>query len=290
MIKINKPNINYNDLLDACIGSMRESVVKKLFLDKKQIFIDSSRLYDSLGNKYNLEGFINHESLVTKDPEQRKELIKLYEKFKSNRDPVRFHDELMLLSERCLYCNIGIPESLDHYLPKSKFPLLSINPANLIPCCYSCNTRLNSVSSHGEALIVHPYFNKINSVYDEQWIFAKVPQDQLFFTDVKSKIISVIFYTDFNYMQVDDNTKKKLDFQFKHLIHYRYVVEAVTVLTSEISRLSSHAGTDNTLKHINKKQLLRKSERYPVNSYNNVIYKALSDSEMFLQTVEDKFV
>ena len=290
MIKINKPSINYNDLLDACIGSMREGVVKKLFSAKKQVFIDSGKLYDSLGAAYNLENFINYENLVTKDPEQRKELIKLYEKLKSNKDPVKFHDQLMLLSERCLYCNMGIPESLDHYLPKSKFPLLSINPTNLIPCCYSCNIKLNAVSSHGEALIVHPYFNKVHSVYDEQWIFAKVPQDQPFFKDTESKIISIIFYTDFSSTKIDCSTKKKLEFQFKHLIHYRYVVEAATVLTSEVSRLNSHAGTDNTLKHINKKQLLRKSGRYPVNSYNYVIYKALSDSEIFLQTVEDKFI
>lgn len=289
MIKVDKPDINYSNLLDSCIGSMRESIVKNLFIDKKNVFIESSDLYDKLGCECKLESFINHEAKITNDPVQRSELIKLYEKFKSNKEPVKFHDELMLISDRCLYCNIGIPESLDHYLPKSKFPLLSINPANLIPCCYSCNVKLNSLSNHGEALIIHPYFNEVDLVYNQQWIFAKLPKDQKFFTDDNSRVISLVFYTNFDNMEIDSITKLKLAFQFKNLIHYRYMIEAVEVLTSEVNRLKDYSGTENTLKKVNKNQLLRKSKRYPVNSYNNVVYKALSDSELFLETVENKF-
>lgn len=45
----------------------------------------------------------------------------------------------------CPYCDgdIGTPE-LDHYLPKSRFPLLACSPWNLIPVCRSCNDMITA--------------------------------------------------------------------------------------------------------------------------------------------------
>ena len=36
-------------------------------------------------------------------------------------------------------CHTSEVDTLDHYLPKSKYPSLSINPLNLIPICNKCN-------------------------------------------------------------------------------------------------------------------------------------------------------
>lgn len=289
MKKIDKPIMIYTDVLDACIGSMQAGSSKDLFTSKKSVFIESSDLYEDLGSTNRLENFVNHSPQVTTIPAEREEIVKLYEKFKSNKEPSVFHEELLLMTNKCLYCNMVVPESLDHYLPKRKFPLLSINPLNLIPSCFGCNNRLNAVSGRGEALVIHPYFNEIDMIYDQQWIFATLPEDQPFFTNDESMVIELRFHTNFDAINVDNIIKTKLKFQFEILIRDRYEAEAAEVISSEINRLRDYSGTDNTRRNENKRHLLRKSKYFTANSYNNVIYKALSDSESFLQAAENKF-
>ena len=43
----------------------------------------------------------------------------------------------------CPICEANIAGTMDHYLPKSDFHLLSIHPKNLIPCCSDCNGHKN---------------------------------------------------------------------------------------------------------------------------------------------------
>ena len=44
-----------------------------------------------------------------------------------------------LLRSECQYCNIGEPNTFDHYLPQFYFPEFSALSINLIPCCSKCN-------------------------------------------------------------------------------------------------------------------------------------------------------
>ena len=57
--------------------------------------------------------------------------------------------------DRCPLCEISIVETLDHSLPKAKFPRLAVSPANLVPCCYSCNLGMGA-SITGT---ISPYFD-----------------------------------------------------------------------------------------------------------------------------------
>ncbi len=42
---------------------------------------------------------------------------------------------------RCPFCGISESSTLDHYLPKEKYPEFSVFPKNLVPSCAVCNTR-----------------------------------------------------------------------------------------------------------------------------------------------------
>lgn len=42
-------------------------------------------------------------------------------------------------NERCALCNVRPATTLDHHLPKSEFPVLSVTPDNLLPACDTCN-------------------------------------------------------------------------------------------------------------------------------------------------------
>jgi 5-methylcytosine-specific restriction endonuclease McrA len=42
---------------------------------------------------------------------------------------------------RCPFCGISESSTLDHYLPKERYPEFSVFPKNLVPSCAVCNTR-----------------------------------------------------------------------------------------------------------------------------------------------------
>lgn len=55
----------------------------------------------------------------------------------------------------------GAPNTLDHYLPKGKFPHFCVTPYNLVPMCDACQT--NKKEKTGDAadprFFLHPYFD-----------------------------------------------------------------------------------------------------------------------------------
>ncbi|MFB2516023.1 HNH endonuclease [Lysinibacillus sp. OTC-L20] len=69
----------------------------------------------------------------------------------------------MTLKSTCPYCDIYRFEfdlsSVDHFVPKAKYPLLSIFPINLVVACTACNDRIKKENIHFP--IVHPYFDNV---------------------------------------------------------------------------------------------------------------------------------
>lgn len=59
---------------------------------------------------------------------------------------------------QCSYCQFGVAKTLDHFVPKSLVPALSIDPWNLVPCCHQCNNEINDdFSLNTEEQFLHPY-------------------------------------------------------------------------------------------------------------------------------------
>lgn len=75
----------------------------------------------------------------------------------------------------CPYCNnhytLTIKKSkkanlhFDHFYAKSKYPYLSLNFYNLIPCCAVCNTAKGNMKFNYKDYI-HPYFDSISNKFD----------------------------------------------------------------------------------------------------------------------------
>lgn len=79
---------------------------------------------------------------------------------------------------KCPFCGgIGQVSTLDHYLPKSYFPLHAVNPHNLVPSCKDCNTDKNSAfASNPSGQGLHPYLDEIH-FFNERWVFATVSEE-----------------------------------------------------------------------------------------------------------------
>jgi 5-methylcytosine-specific restriction endonuclease McrA len=76
----------------------------------------------------------------------------------------------------CPFCGFGHATTLDHYLPKTKYPQLSVLPLNLVPCCKDCNTgKRTTIAVTAQEQSLHPYFDHQKFI-NEQWLFAEVKQ------------------------------------------------------------------------------------------------------------------
>jgi hypothetical protein len=75
---------------------------------------------------------------------------------------------------RCPLCNVGTVKTLDHHLPKAKYPSLAVTPNNLVPSCTWCQgeKKTDSPATVGEQTI-HPYYDDFES---EVWLHAEVVQ------------------------------------------------------------------------------------------------------------------
>ncbi len=87
----------------------------------------------------------------------------------------------------CPLCGIGFVSTLDHYLPKARYPVFSVNPKNLIPACDTCNKgKGSSTYSTKESQPLNPYFSS-DIFYTQDWLKARV---------IKSRPLSFEFYVD----------------------------------------------------------------------------------------------
>jgi hypothetical protein len=68
----------------------------------------------------------------------------------------------------CPYCQIDCVSHIDHFLPRSKFPELSVSLQNLLMSCDTCNSVFKKEiwGNKTHQMIMHPMLNEIlNNVY-----------------------------------------------------------------------------------------------------------------------------
>jgi hypothetical protein len=86
------------------------------------------------------------------------------------------YDELMATPAhgRCPLCGHRQVSTLDHHLPKARYPALAVAPLNLVPSCMDCNkAKTNTFPLASEDETLHPYFDDIE---DDPWLSADVIQ------------------------------------------------------------------------------------------------------------------
>ena len=111
------------------------------------------------------------------------EMVRLYEQKFVGGNGRDYYDMLMAAAPRgiCPLCNKRISNTLDHYLPKTKFPTLAVTPINLVPACSECNkTKTAGIIDRPENQPIHPYFDVIDN---EEWLFARIHEDNNIFVE-----------------------------------------------------------------------------------------------------------
>jgi hypothetical protein len=192
--------------------------------------------------------------------------------------PARHIYDLLLANaprRKCPLCGFGHATTLDHYLPKSKFPLLSVLPWNLVPACKDCNTGKNSTiatSEHEQTL--HPYFEQ-HAIIDEQWLHARVIPGT-------PPVLEFYVAPPLRWSRVE---KARVESHFKsYKLATRFSIEASNELASLkdiFSLFWDDLGIDGIQLHL--QRAAQGKSRQHANSWDTAMYQALAASNWYLR-------
>lgn len=105
----------------------------------------------------------------------KESLVSYYDNRMLKRPNARIFYDWLILSAPfniCPYCNVKTVKTIDHFLPKSEYPYLSVTPVNLVPSCRDCNTeKMINYPTNKETQTFHPYFDIVDT---EPWIVAEL--------------------------------------------------------------------------------------------------------------------
>jgi hypothetical protein len=84
--------------------------------------------------------------------------------------------QIKTIVNTCQNCTIDSANTLDHILPKSKFPEFVVNPKNLFPCCSTCNSyKVDSIKASQGQLFLNLY---LDDLPEEQYLFVDIFLDE----------------------------------------------------------------------------------------------------------------
>ena len=186
-------------------------------------------------------------------------------KSKPGRD---IYDSLLSQAGRCPFCALGHASTLDHYLPKAKYPQLSVLPMNLVPSCKDCNTgKSSAIAVKAEDQCLHPYFDH-QIFINEQWLYAEVipstPEFVRYFVEAPA--------------HWDDVSKGRVQSHFKDFkLASRYADEAADELAARKFYIDVYKEQCGSGALVELLQLEAKSyAKQYVNSWRTALYQALA--------------
>jgi 5-methylcytosine-specific restriction endonuclease McrA len=177
------PNLDTKVVYQKCINSIRnEDLRKRLNLITPNILVAAGDYEQKAKAKqlYSIPPNTCKNDEIALDGVTKKELKDVYSSQMVDRTKAAREIYDLLLSQapsgRCPFCGLGYASTLDHYLPKTKYPQLSVLPLNLVPSCKDCNTgKSTAIATTAEEQSLHPYFDHQNFI-DDQWLYAEVRQ------------------------------------------------------------------------------------------------------------------
>lgn len=172
MRKIPPPEIDPVTIFFSCVDCLRNADLRDRLYNSVFEFIQLYELFEKKVQITNLRSLpVDHlPTDVTKD-----EWIKLYDQKLVQSESARIYYDIIKTSSpnaKCPLCGAGQVSQLDHHLPKSRYPLLSVALLNLFPICSDCNkNKLSNIPQNAADEPLHPYFDDIDS---EEWLIAKI--------------------------------------------------------------------------------------------------------------------
>jgi hypothetical protein len=190
MKKIVEPTCSVSELFDECVQGISNAGVRNRLIAQKGLVADANADYAACSLDQTWcqlpKAAHGHPEQVIVGNLTKGELVDLYTTgmVKSQGGARTKYDQIKILArEECPYCG-GCGEfvddegvgTLDHFLPKARFPAFSILPGNLVPACGTCNTGMgSSFPTDPNLQPLHPYFDAPH-FFEEKWTTVTVSE------------------------------------------------------------------------------------------------------------------
>jgi len=197
------------------------------------------------------------------------DLVRLYERYmvKGRRNAKAVYNLLRAASHNvCPLCGITKVSSLDHYLPKAKYPVFSINPKNLVPACDGCNKIKGDPIYRSESeLHLYPYDDDAK-YYNSDWVDASISIDR--------GVLNFDFYPNPPDEWSETEKRRAINHFETFELHAKYKNNATQLVTSIMYNIRSMLVTNDYVAVIN--YYLGAMEIVPANSTFRIMYKAVA--------------
>jgi 5-methylcytosine-specific restriction endonuclease McrA len=181
---------------------------------------------------------------------------------------------------KCQYCGLNVPDTFDHYLPKTSFPEFSILAINLIPCCPKCNEKKGDswLGDDGNRVIVNMYFDPMPQV---KYIFASVEYlDNVPLIRFRVENTNGIDNTTFNLLKAH---YKKLDLLKRYKEKMNEIISETMGSTVAYVRNASGISVEAISGYLFD-VAGQKRQQFGTNYWEAAVIEALSDSEEFINS------
>lgn len=273
MIKLEKPDISQDDIIDACIANLRKEPTLSNINNSRKHICKKNNEYDKLGEKGELRSIHTHSIVpggVTKD-----DMVFLYDKKFVGDGGRKYYDKIKSIPkfERCPFCGIFRVSTLDHYLPKTEYPTYALSPFNLVASCSNCNTKKNSlIFASREEELIHPYYDDFD---DEIWLKCKVEYgEDILFSFFVDKPLS---WSEEKYHRA----KNHFDKLELNKLYQAHAAEEFTEYIYSAKKLYE-AGGEKSIKENLQERLAEHRSIYK-NTWKAALYDGLLNSEEFLE-------
>src|SRR5690606_27844428 len=196
MRHLDKPTDDPGSVFLKCVSAIKDLDLKTRLTNCAPLIVDEAQEYErkiKINELYKLRK--NKSTKANKNTRVLNGLVTINEMknvytsyFVPKNSPGRaIYDRIMgqPKNSKCPFCFHRQVSTLDHYLPKGYFPLLSVVPINLVASCKDCNfVKLGELPNKGSQEILHPYYDNIEN---ECWLKAEV---------VKTSPVSLRFFVE----------------------------------------------------------------------------------------------
>ncbi|WP_439835769.1 HNH endonuclease [Aeromonas enteropelogenes] len=180
MIRLTPPNFTFLEVFQSCLNDSNYNHVEEI-RDIHSCIPRYERLYDIKASQVCLNKFRaakhGHPDAIIRRRVTKADLVNLYDDClsKEGKTSREIYNVIKASSNGlCPFCGFGNVRTLDHYMPKARYPIFSVHPKNLVPSCTDCNKGKGStVISSQEGQVLHPYYIADHFINDD-WIKADV--------------------------------------------------------------------------------------------------------------------
>jgi 5-methylcytosine-specific restriction endonuclease McrA len=275
MWRLDSPSASVRESYVASSQNVRDLALRQRFAAEEGAVVAASTTYEIAVRNTSLHRLRSSNFQLAQVSSD--EMVWLYDNRMARRGgPGRkIYDQLMLLPEsgRCPLCFQRTVSTLDHHLPKSRFPALAVTPLNLIPACSECNRlKRNATPARAEDETFNPYFENLENV---QWLRSRVvqqvPASLLFFVDPPPTWPAVLAH----------RVRRHFSNFGLGPLYSSHAAQELSNIRHRLSVLYATGGTHSVRAHLRAEAASRMANH--INSWQTAAYYAISMDDWFCE-------